>query len=223
MYTYGLQCNAPQVVDFKELSFLCNYRAFKMNVNSPNASVDLTVPEQMTIYLQKVSLSKDKEAFSALFSYYGPRIKSYMLKLGANNGLAEELVQEAMLSVWRKAKLFNSEKSSAGTWIFTIARNLRIDVIRKEKRPEIDANDPTFIPSGDPGPEIQTSIGEQNLIISQALQVLPKDQILVLKKSFFEDKPHSVIASELNIPLGTVKSRLRLAFNRIRALVGEKL
>jgi len=194
-----------------------------MSVSTPTIKEPLTQPEEMTINLQAVAISQDKTAFAALFAYYGPRLKAYIRRLGANDGTAEELAQEAMLSVWRKARQFNADKASAGTWIFTIARNLRIDALRKERRPEIDPNDPALVPDSDPEPDIQASMEQQRVLLHKAIHELPKDQALVIKKSFFEDKPHAVISSELNIPLGTVKSRLRLAFNRVRSHIGDQL
>ena len=223
MIAYGVQRSESETMEWpKTNNFRPNWLR-SMNVSTPTIKEPLTQPEEMTINLQAVAISQDKTAFATLFAYYGPRLKAYMRRLGANDGTAEELAQESMLSVWRKARQFNANKASAGTWIFTIARNLRIDALRKERRPEIDPNDPALVPDSDPEPDIQASMEQQRVLLHKAIHELPKDQALVLKKSFFEDKPHAVIASELNIPLGTVKSRLRLAFNRVRSHIGDQL
>ncbi len=220
--------NGVQTLDIGTLGWPGKYDfrpAWLNPMNAPETTINepLTQPEKMTVHLQSVAASQDKAAFAALFAYYGPRLKAYMRRLGANDGSAEELAQEAMLSVWRKAHQFNADKASAGTWIFTIARNLRIDTIRKERRPEIDADDPALVPDSDPEPDVQASMEQQRVLLHKAIKELPEDQAMVLKKSFFEDKSHAVIASELNIPLGTVKSRLRLAFNRVRSHLGDQL
>ncbi len=223
MIAYGAQTFESEPMGWPKSNVFRPTWLRSMSVSTPTLKEPLTQPEEMTIHLQAVAISQDKTAFAALFAYYGPRLKAYMRSLGANDGTAEELAQEAMLSVWRKAHQFNAEKASAGTWIFTIARNLRIDVLRKERRPEIDPNDPALVPDSDPEPDIQASMEQQRVLLHKAIHELPEDQALVLKKSFFEDKPHAVIASELNIPLGTVKSRLRLAFNRVRSHIGDQL
>lgn len=176
----------------------------------------------MTGLLVQVANSRDKEAFSKLFSHYAPRIKSYLMRQGANEASAEELSQEAMLSVWRKADRFDPEKASAGTWIFTVARNLRIDALRKENRPSFDPEDPAFIPEAETAPDDAVSIGETQSRIKNAISTLPQEQADVVRLSFYEDKPHGEIAEELNLPLGTVKSRLRLAMRRVRTALGEE-
>jgi RNA polymerase sigma-70 factor (ECF subfamily) len=223
MIAYEVQTFQSETMGWpKSNNFRPNW-LLSMRDSTPTIKEPLTQPEEMTINLRAVAISQDKTAFAALFAYYGPRLKAYMRSLGANDGTAEELAQEAMLSVWRKARQFNADKASAGTWIFTIARNLRIDALRKERRPEIDPNDPALVPDSDPEPDIQASMEQQRVLLHKAIHELPKDQALVIKKSFFEDKPHAVISSELNIPLGTVKSRLRLAFNRVRSHIGDQL
>lgn len=101
---------------------------------------------------------RDKEAFKILFAHFAPRVKAYLLKNGAPPTTAEDLAQETMVAVWRKAALYDPSKATAATWIFTIARNQRIDAIRREKRPEIDPNDPAL--SIDPAPQADDALGQ---------------------------------------------------------------
>lgn len=176
----------------------------------------------MTAFLVAVAKDRDKEAFANLFAHYAPRIKSYLMRQGADNASAEELSQEAMLSVWRKADRFDPAKASAGTWIFTVARNLRIDSLRKERRPNFDPNDPAFVPEPEAQPDSVVEIGETQTQVKAAIAELPVEQAQVIRLSFYQDKPHGEIAEELNLPLGTVKSRLRLAMRRVRTALGEE-
>ncbi len=169
--------------------------------------------------LRRVAETCDRAAFAALFAYFAPRIKSYLMRLGAPAALADDLAQEAMLSLWRKAHLFDPAKASAATWLFTIARNLRIDAIRREKRPELDPVD--FQPEAPPDAVDAMTLAAGEGQLRAALKHLPPDQIAVIEQSFFADKPHSQIAAELGIPLGTVKSRLRLAMARLKSALGE--
>ena len=145
-----------------------------------------------------------------------------MLFRSANQASAEELSQEAMLSVWRKADRFDPTKASAGTWIFTVARNLRIDALRKERRPNFDPEDPAFVPEPEMSPDRAVEVGEVQVKIKAAIAQLPVEQAEVIRLSFYQDKPHGEIAEELNLPLGTVKSRLRLAMRRVRTALGEE-
>jgi RNA polymerase sigma-70 factor (ECF subfamily) len=175
---------------------------------------------EMDALLGRVAVNQDRAAFAVLFAHFAPRVKAYLLRLGAPSGVAEELAQETLLSVWRKARLFDPAKASAATWLFTIARNLRIDAIRREKRPELDPED--FMPEPDADADAGLMLAENEGRLRLALKELPADQIQVVELSFFADKPHSQIAIELDIPLGTVKSRLRLAMGRLkRAMGGE--
>ncbi len=174
---------------------------------------------RMTELLETITESGDQDAFAELFAYYAPRVKAYMIRLGAVEGQADELAQEALLTVWRKARLFDRKKASAGTWIFTIARNLRIDAIRREKRPEFDYEDPALVPDPEPSADTEVQRGEEQVLVREALGKLSKEQAAVVRLSFFEDMSHSAIAEKLGIPLGTVKSRLRLACARIHALL----
>ncbi|MDA0239300.1 MAG: sigma-70 family RNA polymerase sigma factor [Proteobacteria bacterium] len=164
----------------------------------------------------------DKACFAELFGHYAPRVKSYLMRKGASPDIAEELAQEAMLTVWRKAGQFDPSKAAVSTWIFTVARNLSIDRFRKERRPEMDPDDPTLEPdtiSADQSVENS----QRQVIIQEALTTLPEEQSLIVRMAFFADKSHSEIAEELDIPLGTVKSRIRLALGRMRQQVGDVL
>jgi RNA polymerase sigma-70 factor (ECF subfamily) len=174
---------------------------------------------ELNALLGRVAQDRDRAAFAALFAHFAPRVKAYLLRLGAPPALAEDLAQEALLSLWRKAHLFDPAKASAATWLFTIARNLRIDVIRREKRPELDPED--FLPGSEAAADDRMASADNEARLRSALKQLPPDQIQVVELSFFADKPHSEIAVALGIPLGTVKSRLRLAMARLKRALGE--
>lgn len=177
--------------------------------------------QRMTALLGQMKERPDEIVFAELFRYFAPRLKSYMRKLGAAEDVAEELAQEAMAMVWRKAHLFDAERAGASTWIFSIARNLRIDAFRRQKRPEFLIDDPALVPESPASPETQMDIGQQAQAVRAAMATLPAEQARIVHLSFFEDKPHAVIAEQLGIPLGTVKSRMRLAFQRFRKALGE--
>jgi RNA polymerase sigma-70 factor (ECF subfamily) len=169
-----------------------------------------------------IAAERDREAFAALFAYFAPRVKSYLLRLGAKPALAEDLAQETLLTVWRKAAHFDPAKAQAAPWIFTIARNLRISELRRERRPGLDPADPTLGPAAPASAEESLAAAQRESRIHAALATLPDEQAAVVRLSFFEDKPHQQIERDLGIPLGTVKSRLRLAMARIRRAIGEE-
>jgi len=159
-----------------------------------------------------------------LFSHFAPRIKTFMQRSGSSEVQAEELSQEAMLAVWRKAALFDPATASASTWIFTIARNLRIDAFRRERRggvAETSDIEMEFQVDEAPLPDARLAMSQIEQRVQTALAELSDEQIRVVELSFFEDKAHAEIARILEIPLGTVKSRLRLAMGRLRTLLGE--
>ena len=163
-----------------------------------------------------IAKAQDQEAFAALFLHFAPRVKSYLMRGQLEAGVADELVQETMLTVWRKADKFDPARASASTWIFTIARNRRVDALRGAPHPDALLED-LPIDSEEPSPSDLVLGAEREARTHQALNALPEDQAQVVRLSFFEDKPHSDIARELGIPLGTVKSRLRLAFARLKS------
>ena len=160
---------------------------------------------------------RDKAAFSVLFTYFAPRVKGMLMHSGFDAARAEEVAQETMLTVWRNAAMFDPAGASASAWIYTIARNLRIDALRRDQRGNrmLDAveREP---PIEDASPADQLSVAEVELRVRGALVGLSPEKRDVVTLSFFENKPHPQIAKSLGIPLGTVKSRLRLAVKHLR-------
>lgn len=172
--------------------------------------------------LRRVAQSGDRQAFAEVYSHFAPRIKGFLMRGGASAEEAEDLAQDAMVKVLKKAKLFDPAKASAATWIFTIARNARIDAIRRASRPMPDGEDPALMPEEAPRADVQCELKERDARIRSAMELLPSEQQEVMRLHFYEDEPHSVIAERLELPLGTVKSRLRLAFEKIRKELGDE-
>ena len=171
--------------------------------------------------IDAIAADRDREAFAALFDYFAPRIKGFLTRSNTPPAAAEELAQEALLIVWRKAEQYDPSKAGASAWIFTIARNLRIDVARRDQRSrllDLGSTDEADPPAP---PDALLLTGERHQRVHAALKRLSDDQLRVVRLSFFEGKAHAHIASELELPLGTVKSRIRLAMNRLRELLGD--
>lgn len=170
-----------------------------------------------------IASQRDRAAFASLFGFYAPRIKGFLMRTGTAAEIAEEIAQEAMLSVWRKAATFDASRASVSTWIYTIARNLRIDRLRHERGGGVSA-DAVYesLRSEEPGrPDDSLEWAERDDRVRRALRELSDEQAAVVRLSFFEDKAHGEIARILRIPLGTVKSRLRLAMAKLRERLGE--
>ena len=184
----------------------------------PPGAPDAQDPSEL---LQRIVLGQDRTALAALFALYGPRVKSMMLKLGAGDALAEDLVQETFVSVWRKAALYTAQRGAASTWIFTIARNLRIDQLRRQSNKPYEDLETVQLASDLPS---GSTLAEQHQVIERvtaALVTLSPEQQEVVRLSFINDMPHAQIAESIGIPLGTVKSRLRLAYERLRPLLED--
>ncbi len=164
---------------------------------------------------------RDRSAFAQVFEYFAPRIKAYMRRMGADSAQAEELMQEAMITLWRRAASYDPAKASLSTWLYTIARNKRIDAIRRAKRPdtvvdELRLHEPV-VPSG----EQLAAAAQTARIVRSALAELPEEQAAIVRMSYFEGQSHSMIAEALGLPLGTVKSRVRLALQKLRQSLGQ--
>ena len=171
--------------------------------------------------LEAISLRRDRDAFKALFTDFAPRIKAFARRMGAESSVADDLAQDVMLTVWRQAARFDRQKASASTWIFTIARNRRIDMIRRERRPAYDPRDPA--PDEAPEPQADEALHStrQGEALRRMVADLPEEQSQVLRLAFYEDKSHGAIAEELDLPLGTVKSRIRLAVGKLRSMLKD--
>lgn len=197
--------------------------ARRMTVPGAASRSSTATAEGMNALLLRVAADADRDAFNALFLFFAPRIKSYLMKIGAAADLADDLAQEAMLRVWRKAKLFDPAKASASTWIYRIARNVRIDAARRASKPDLDPNEPALVPDAEPQPDLAIDRATRDEKIKAAFAALPPAQYDVVKLHFIYDLTHSEIAERLSLPLGTVKSRLRLAFEKIRKDLGDSV
>lgn len=171
---------------------------------------------RLTSLLGLVAAKQDRSAFTELFAFFAPRVKAYLMRLGAPPVEAEEIAQDVMVTVWRRAETFDASRASASTWIYTIARNRRIDAIRRRRRPELDPNDPMFVPDPEPAADTIMETAQREDRLRAALKQLSDDQRALLQRAFFDGLSHSEIAASSGLPLGTVKSRLRLAFARLR-------
>ena len=172
--------------------------------------------------IDAVAVREDRAAFTALFEHFAPLVKTFMRRSGVTEAAADELAQETLLLVWRKASLFDPSTAGAAAWIFTIARNIRIDAHRRGQRggvTEISGVDAEFHVDESPGPDSRVAAAQAETRVRAALAELSEEQRRVLELSFYEEKAHGEIARVLGIPLGTVKSRSRLAMNRLRSLL----
>jgi RNA polymerase sigma-70 factor (ECF subfamily) len=166
--------------------------------------------------MQAIAQRQSREAFAELFAFYAPRLKSFMKRLGARDDEAEELVQDVMVTVWRKAALYDPQQASVSTWIFRVARNRRIDQKRRLAKPELDAEDPRILPSAPEAPDSALSRLQTEARVRSELAKLPPSQRALVQAAFYDGLSHSEISEAFSLPLGTVKSRIRLAFERLR-------
>jgi RNA polymerase sigma-70 factor (ECF subfamily) len=176
--------------------------------------------------LRKVGKHQDREAYHALFEHFGPKIKYYAMANGLGSQ-AEELVQEVFVSIWRRSSLYGWHKAAASTWIFTIARNQRIDMLRKMQRTSaempVETEDLWEIPGeneNEPVTSLHRLMSERR--IRESLYQLPEEQVTVIAKVYMENKSHQMVANELDIPLGTVKSRVRLALSKLKVILQDQ-
>lgn len=191
-------------------------------MNSESHTNNNLSEESLNALILDIAQHQSKQAFIELFNRVSSKLKAYAIRCGANQADAEEIVQECLLIVWRKAPTFNPQAASAITWLYTIVRNKRIDFIRKQR--------PDLIGSDDLWPEPETEDLENHVesdlnanIIRTLLYELPEEQRQIVFKVYFEGKSHSEIANELDLPLGTIKSRLRLAMKKLDTLAKENM
>jgi RNA polymerase sigma factor (sigma-70 family) len=164
--------------------------------------------------LMRVRDHQDRAAFAALFRHYAPRVKGFLMKSGAGAALAEECAQDVMATLWQKAHLFDPARASVSTWVYTIARNKRIDALRKDRRAEPEELD--WGPEPEPDQAEVMEAQEETDKLGRALASLPDKQRALIERAFYGDLSHSEIAAETGLPLGTIKSRIRLALDKLR-------
>jgi RNA polymerase sigma factor (sigma-70 family) len=164
--------------------------------------------------LVQVRDQQDRAAFAALFRHFAPRVKAFLMKSGASAALAEECAQEVMATLWQKAHLFDPARASVATWVFTIARNKRIDALRKARRAEPEELD--WGPEAEPDQAEAMEAQEETDRLGRALASLPEKQRKLIERAYYGDLSHSEIAAETGLPLGTIKSRIRLALDKLR-------
>ncbi|MEO0999238.1 MAG: sigma-70 family RNA polymerase sigma factor [Pseudomonadota bacterium] len=156
-----------------------------------------------------------------LFGRFAGRIRAFLMRGGMPPDQADEVLQEVMVAIWRRASTFDAAKAAPVTWIYTIARNRRIDHLRRHARPAPDPEDPLFQPDPEPGGREALSQQQRQTLVRTALAELPEEQAVVVRLAFYDGQSHGEIAEALELPLGTVKSRIRLAFRRLRGALGE--
>lgn len=192
-------------------------RAMKPIARSKARAVNTEATEKRNAWIsqmERIRDHQDQQAFAELFAHFAPRVKAFLMKSGASETLAEECSQEVMATLWRKSHMFDPTRASVATWIFTIARNRKIDALRKQRRPEPE--DLTWGPEAEPDAEDVIALQQESQQLGQALANLPQKQRDLIERAYFGDLSHSEIAAETGLPLGTIKSRIRLALDRLR-------
>ena len=199
--------------DHSIISRVCAIDSEKIE-SKKNVSSDSNDKKLWAELIKKVETLKDTSAFEELFTHFAPRVKAFLMKSGADPQMAEECSQEVMATVWRKAHLFDPSRASASTWIFTIARNKKIDAIRKQNRPEPEQ----LYPDQDyePDQEAVVELQQETERLTSALGELPEKQRILVEKAYLGELSHSEIAEITGLPLGTIKSRIRLALEKLR-------
>ena len=161
-----------------------------------------------------IAKDEDQAAFAELFRHFAPRVKAFLIKSGADPSLAEECMQDVMATLWQKAHLYDPARATVATWIFTIARNRKIDLLRRYARPEPE--DLPWGPEAEPDQEDVIALQQDSARLAEAIRQLPEKQRKLIERAYFGDLTHSEIAAETGLPLGTIKSRIRLALERLR-------
>ncbi len=175
--------------------------------------------------ISAIANTQDRQAFARLFDDCTPRLRAWLMKAGAPKDEADEIAQETMIKVWQKAKQFDRSRASGSAWIFAIARNQRIDLIRKKNvRSRTQDNFAQEYPLhvDEPAlPDADLAVGDTQAHIREGMKQLSEDQFEVINLAFFDGLSHRQIAAQLDLPVGTVKSRIRLAFARLKSELAD--
>lgn len=183
--------------------------------------MDVDARQHFNALVLAVSRNRDQTAFCELFDFFAPRLKSFLMRQNASVAEAEEVVQEVMVILWQKAHLYDPKKSSLSTWLFRIARNRRIDAARRQRNGALDEHEPLLLPVAPLAPDDLIENEDREQIVRVALTRLPVEQVTLIQMAFFFGQSHSEISAATGLPLGTVKSRIRLAFGKLRTLLEE--
>jgi RNA polymerase sigma factor (sigma-70 family) len=194
-------------------AFAQPYVAVRAVAGGRGVQVEAADTDWVTL-VARVRDAGDRAAFAALFRHFAPRVKGFLMKSGASAQLAEECAQDVMAVIWQKAHLYDPARASVATWVFTIARNRRIDALRKSRRPEPE--DLPWGPAAEPGQAEVFELQREGARLGEAVARLPEKQRILIERAFWGDLSHSEIAAETGLPLGTIKSRIRLALDRLR-------
>lgn len=186
----------------------------KESVTDTQREAVATQKANWTWHIRRIHLDRDQAAFAELFRHFAPRVKAFLMKSGASETLAEECMQEVMATLWHKSHMFDASRASVSTWIFTIARNRKIDALRKQRRPEPE--DLPWGPEAEPEQTEVIALQQESARLATAIEALPPKQRDLIRKAYFGDLTHSEIAEATGLPLGTIKSRIRLALERLR-------
>jgi RNA polymerase sigma-70 factor (ECF subfamily) len=227
-----MMAKTPQNIEAPKVASRGNLAARRLTGEGADASLDAVKSQSSEVrdifsarkdkadshedLVRRIADNKDRSAFAELFAHYAPRLKSYLMGLGLNDEKAEDLAQETMVTLWRKAAQFDPAKARLSTWLFRVARNRFIDHTRKQKYAEVDADDhmsQMVAPEQTDAPAVQRQYAER---VKAALAGLKPAQKQVIELSFYQEMSHSEISAELALPLGTVKSRIRIAFEALR-------
>lgn len=192
--------------------------ASAMTVAKPAMGTGDVSPEAL---LRAIAVERDQRAFKRLFDLFAPKLTGFLMRLGLAMDQAEDLTQEVMVTIWRKADGYDPSQASAATWIFTIARNRRIDLLRRETKPALDPEEPMLRPSEPVPQEEVIARRQEDSQVRIALQSLNPDQADLIRQAFYEGLTHRALADKTGIPLGTVKSRIRLALLQLRRTLGD--
>ena len=176
----------------------------------------MSTHQQLGELVLAVANNRDRAAFAQLFDHFGPRLHAYLVRLGSDPASADEIMQDVMTTLWTKSHLFDPTKSSIGTWLYRIARNRRIDTLRRDRLEFFDPMEAPDIPAEDAGTDRKIDMQYREEQITESLSALPDEQLKLIRMAFFDELSHSEIALKTGLPLGTVKSRIRLAFSKLR-------
>ena len=208
-HQHGITSGRPRVAP---------YVAFKSSVALNGTAVTQQETDWSGLMI-RVRDDRDRAAFGALFGHFAPRVKYFLMKAGSSAPVAEDCAQDVMATVWAKAAQFDPARASVATWIFTIARNRRIDVARRDRRPEPEELD--WMGEDEPDQADVYAAAEETRALSAALSELPEKQRALIQRAYYGDLSHSEIAAETGLPLGTIKSRIRLALDKLRLKLSE--